>query len=95
MLRLHPDGSIIDGRNRYNACIELGIEPEYRTYEGKGSMTSFTVSMNLMRRHLNSGQRGISAANALPHWEAEAKERQKEAGEQYGEKHPREEGILP
>ncbi|MBT9173485.1 MAG: hypothetical protein DDT21_01886 [Syntrophomonadaceae bacterium] len=59
---LHPDGSIVDGRNRYRACVELGIEPEYRTWDGQGSLVTFVVSLNLHRRHLDTGQRGMVAA---------------------------------
>jgi len=58
---LHPDGSIIDGRNRHRACIETGIEPRFRTWDGKGSLVTFILSMNLHRRHLNETQRGIIA----------------------------------
>jgi len=56
---LHPDGRIIDGRNRYRACCELGIEPEYRTWNGVGSLVAFVVSLNLHRRHLDVGQRSM------------------------------------
>jgi hypothetical protein len=51
---LHPDGRIIDGRNRYRACCELSIEPEYHTWNGSGSLVSFVVSLNLHRRHLTA-----------------------------------------
>ncbi len=72
---LHPDGRIIDGRNRYRACEELGIAPVYRTWDGRGSLVSFVVSLNLHRRHLTSGQRAAVAVEMLPMLEAEAKER--------------------
>lgn len=46
---------IIDGRNRYISCIELGIEPDFRKYTGDDPK-SFVISMNLQRRHLTKEQ---------------------------------------
>lgn len=55
---LHPDGSILDGRNRYRACAELGLAPEYRQWDGEpGTEEAFVVSPNLHRRHLDREQR--------------------------------------
>jgi hypothetical protein len=71
---------IIDGRNRYRACRELGIEPKIQIWDGKGSLVEFVVSLNLHRRHLDSGQRAAVAVEILPLLEAEAKERQRAAG---------------
>ena len=73
---LHSDGSIIDGRNRHRACIEVGVSPRFRTWDGLGSLTSFVVSLNLCRRHLDSSQRAMVALDALPFYEAEARQRQ-------------------
>ena len=60
---LHPsDHSIIDGRNRHRACVDLDIAPKFRYWDQQGSLVSFVVSLNLKRRHLDEGQRGMVAA---------------------------------
>lgn len=69
------DGKIIDGRNRYRACQQLGIEPDTRAWDGVGSLVSFVVSLNLQRRHLSSSQKATVAMDVLPMLEAEAEER--------------------
>jgi len=56
-------GKIIDGRNRYRACEEVGIVPAYREWEGEEKgLLSFVISLNLKRRHLNESQRAMIAA---------------------------------
>lgn len=67
-------GLIVDGRNRYLACLELGITPQYRTYEGDDPL-AFVVSANLKRRHLSQLQKSIIALDLIPLLAKEAKER--------------------
>jgi len=69
-------GEIIDGRHRYKACCELGIEPKYQEWDGKGSLKGFIVSLNVNRRHLTSSQRAVIALVALPELEEKAKQAQ-------------------
>lgn len=60
-------GAIIEGRNRYYACTDIGIEPRYREYTGDDPL-SFSISLNLTRRHLTDGQRqmvGAAIANIV------------------------------
>jgi len=54
------EGTILDGRNRYLACMDLGIEPRCQEYTGDDPQ-SFVISKNLHRRHLNETQRGLVA----------------------------------
>jgi N6-adenosine-specific RNA methylase IME4 len=55
------NGLILDGRNRYLACTDLGITPEYETFDGDDPV-SFVISKNLHRRHLNETQRAVVAS---------------------------------
>ena len=57
-------GKILDGRNRYKACIELGIEPELcEVDESKPNFDpiAYVLSHNLHRRHLTESQRSMVA----------------------------------
>ncbi len=57
------DGQIIDGRNRYKACLAAGISPRYRPWNGEcGTLNKFVASQNLERRHLDESQRALAAA---------------------------------
>lgn len=87
------ENKIIDGRNRYNACQDLKIQPRFKSWEGKGSLTGFVVSLNLHRRHLSSSQKAVVALEIEPLLAEEAKERQRLAGKEYGRGIDNEKGI--
>lgn len=70
------EGKIIEGKHRYKACIELGIEPRIQKWDGKGSLIEFVISLNLKRRHLTPSQKATVALKLVPALKAEAKERQ-------------------
>ena len=51
------DGMILDGRNRYEACVEIGIEPTTRDFVG--DPWAFAWSMNGSRRDLEDVRRAL------------------------------------
>lgn len=57
------EGMILDGRNRYRACLLAGVEPLFRGFLGDDPLR-FVLSKNLKRRHLDVGQRAMCAAKA-------------------------------
>jgi len=51
------DGTILDGRNRYRACVEAGIEPVTRAFDG--DPWAFAWSLNGARRDLEATVRAL------------------------------------
>ncbi len=76
-------GKILDGQNRYKACIDLGIEPHYVEYHGD-SPAHYVASLNAQRRDLNKSQRAVIALELVPGFEAEGSKWQQEAGIEAG-----------
>lgn len=56
-------GMILDGGNRYRACVEAGVEPVFQEFQGD-NLVSFVLSANLHRRHLSAGQQAAIVASA-------------------------------
>jgi len=57
------EGKIVDGRNRYKAVQELGIEGRFEEWIDPGcGLKAWIVSQNLHRRHLDASQKGLLTA---------------------------------
>jgi hypothetical protein len=68
------DGKILDGRNRYRACLIANVKPVFKEYTGN-EPTAFAVSLNDKRRHMNKGALAAVAAELEPHFAEDAKRR--------------------
>lgn len=55
------EGKILDGRHRYNACLELGIEPRFDQYLGDDPIGRVKAE-NIARRDLSPSQLSIVGA---------------------------------
>jgi len=65
-ITLYQD-KVLDGWNRYKACIDTGIEPVFTTFKGNDNEAfNFSISANLDRRHLSSSQKAAMAVDAEP-----------------------------
>lgn len=65
---------LLDGRNRARACEIAGVALKTRTYKGPDPI-AFSVSQNLHRRHLTTGQKAGIAYNIEPLYAEEAAKR--------------------
>lgn len=74
------NNEIVDGRHRYKACIELGIEPRFIEWTGEGDLTTIVLSLNLKRRHLTASQKACIAVGLMDYWEKKAKENMSAGG---------------
>jgi site-specific DNA-methyltransferase (adenine-specific) len=79
------DGAILDGRNRWQACRDIGIQPATEQWQSNGqSPVIWVLSMNVKRRHLTPSQKALIAADAdalITELTAAARERQRQAAE--------------
>lgn len=57
------EGAILDGRHRYDACLELDVKPIFVEYHGDDPL-GFVMAANVKRRHMTPGQQGQMAAMA-------------------------------
>ena len=59
------EGKILDGRNRYDACKEAGVEPRTKTFTGSSEEArQLSISNNLVRRHLTASQKAMVLVNS-------------------------------
>ena len=73
------EGAILDGKHRHRACVELGIEPRFRHYDGTDP-AGFVFSANIAHRHLEKGQLAMAGAKLKGYFAEKAKARQSAAG---------------
>lgn len=53
---------VLDGGNRYRACLEVGAEPFFEPFTGSNPV-AYVLSVNLHRRHLSPGQQAAIVAS--------------------------------
>ena len=58
-------GQVLDGRNRYRACMDLGLTPQCRDLDAGEDPQRWVLSANLHRRHLTASQRAMVTAKLV------------------------------
>lgn len=86
-LKINDDGVVLDGYTRLEIADELDIEwvpVQTLEFEDHFEEKLFIITTNLVRRHLDTGQRAAVALRFLDIEKEKAKERQRQAGELIG-----------
>ena len=60
---------LLDGRHRYRACLELGIEPRFDVLPLTTDTLRYVIAKNVVGRQLTTSQRGLMAAEMVD-WNA-------------------------
>jgi hypothetical protein len=60
---LDEEGTLIDGRNRLEACHRARVTPSYTTLDGRDPVM-YILSSNVARRHMSKGQTAMAVAQA-------------------------------
>ena len=54
-------GQIIDGRHRYEACLQAGVEPHFVELPDDADAFQYVLDENSARRHMTDSQRAVAA----------------------------------
>jgi phage N-6-adenine-methyltransferase len=72
------EGCILDGRHRYKACAESGVEPRFEIFEGThDDAMTFSLAINLNRRHMTTEQKAALGVSIKCYEAERARERQR------------------
>src|SRR5437667_3397811 len=63
-ITLTPDGKLLDGNSRWDACELAGREPRTEIYQGDDPI-GFVISKNKHRKHLEIGQLAMVMAKLV------------------------------
>lgn len=84
------EGKILDGRNRYRACMKLGRKPTFKKYPNRINPLTYVVAENIRRRHLEKAQLAEIALLVMEIYEEQEREERykdwEEAKEEYEKK---------
>lgn len=80
------EGKILDGRNRYNACKQVDVNPKFQWHKGGGDSEAILFVFDAKKRNgffdsLNSSQRAIYAAKIKTVLDSEARESKRKKNE--------------
>ncbi len=73
-------GVLVDGRNRYLACLRAGVEPKFCELPECECAVRYVVSMNIHRREMSAVEKAFIGLELEKLFAEAAKERQREHG---------------